>query len=222
MKLLFYGDPHGEWRPLHYAVEQLRPDKVILLGDMDLDRPLEQEVMSFSEQILWIHGNHDCHSLARVGWYDNLFNSALADRSLHARVVEVAGLRLAGLGGHFQQNIWHPDRNIRFANREQWLRANPVSARWRDDLPIKARAAIWWEDYERLYEQQADILVLHEAPGSHRFGFSVLDELAEAMGAKWIVHGHHHENYDATIGDIKVHGVGKATAWLLQIGGAEQ
>ena len=89
--------------------------------------------------------------------------------------------------------------------------------RWRDELPIKARAAIWWEDYERLYGQQADILVLHEAPGSHLYGFAVLDELAEAMGVKLIVHGHHHENYDATIGTIRVRGVGKATPWLLQI-----
>jgi predicted phosphodiesterase len=183
---------------------------------MDLERPLEQEVAGYAERVWWIHGNHDCHSLAHQAWYDNLFASALADRWLHGRVVEVSGLRIAGLGGHFQQTIWHPEKGIRFPTREAWLAANPASARWRNGLPIKARAAIWWEDYERLFTQQADILVLHEAPSCHRYGFAVLDELAEAMGVRWVVDGHHHEDYDGTLGDISVRGVGKATPWLLQ------
>lgn len=217
MKLLFYGDPHGEWRPLQQAVSQHIPDAVVLLGDMDLVRPLEQEVAGFAGKVWWIHGNHDCHSLARVGWYDSLFGSALAGHALHGRVTELGGLRVAGLGGHFQQSIWHPAHNIRFSHREHWLAANPASARWRSGLPIKARAAIWWEDYERLFGQQADILVLHEAPSCHRYGFAVLDELAEAMGVRWIVHGHHHEDYDGVLGDICVRGVGKATPWLLQL-----
>lgn len=217
MRVLFYGDPHGEWLPLHRAVEQQRPDAIILLGDMDLARPLEQEVAGFAEKVWWIHGNHDCHSPARVAWYDNLFGSALRERSLHARVEAIAGLRVAGLGGHFQQSIWHPERGIRFPSREAWMRANPASARWREGLSIKARAAIWWEDYEHLYGQQADILVLHEAPATHRWGFAVLDELAEAMGVKWVVHGHHHEDYEGAIADIPVRGVGKASPWLLQI-----
>jgi len=53
-------------------------------------------------------------------------------------------------------------------------------------------AAIWPEDIETLASQKADILVTHEAPSSHPSGSAVIDELARAMGARLIVHGHHH------------------------------
>ena len=40
--------------------------------------------------------------------YDNLWGSELADRNLHGRVVEIAGYRVAGLGGIFRGKIWNP------------------------------------------------------------------------------------------------------------------
>ena len=45
---------------------------------------------------------------------------------------------------------------------------------------------------ESLASQKADILVTHEAPSSHPAGNAALDALARAMGARMIVHGHHH------------------------------
>ena len=62
--------------------------------------------------------------------------------------------------------------------------------------------------FEALKALQADILVCHEAPGSHRHGFSVIGDLAAAMGVKRIYHGHLHENYTRTIkNNINVFGV---------------
>jgi predicted phosphodiesterase len=58
---------------------------------------------------------------------------------------------------------------------------------------------------------RADVLVTHEAPSNHEFGFPVIDELAERMGVKMIVHGHHHRAYEATLPNgIAVVGVAKA------------
>jgi hypothetical protein len=72
--------------------------------------------------------------------------------------------------------------------------------------------AIWPEDCDYLATQRADILVTHEAPSSHPAGSAALDALARKMGARLIVHGHHHVNYLATADDgLQVLGV--AAAW---------
>jgi len=49
------------------------------------------------------------------------------------------------------------------------------------------------------YRPKAVILLTHEAPSCHRHGFEELDLLAEVMGAKLIVHGHHHSHYNACL-----------------------
>lgn len=219
MKIIAYGDPHGEWQPLVEAVHRESPDLVLLLGDMDLDEPLGDKLARLlpgqAERVWWIHGNHECHSLERLPWHDNLFEShgLHVRHNLDGRVVEIGGLRIAGLGGHFQGAVWHPHSRggVRFPTREAWMCAN--RERWRGGLPLKRRAAIWWEDYASLFAQRADLLVTHEAPGCHRYGFSVLDELADAMGASLLVHGHQHEDYIDSVCDerVCVVGVNRAT-----------
>ena len=72
--------------------------------------------------------------------------------------------------------------------------------------------SIWPEDYDYLAGQKADILVTHEAPSSHPAGVAALDALARAMGARLIVHGHHHVNYLATAED-GLQALGVAAAW---------
>ncbi len=79
------------------------------------------------------------------------------------------------------------------------------------DIPLKYKSAIWYDEFEALKTLKADILVSHEAPGSHRHGFKVIGELAHAMGVKTIFHGHLHENYAGFIkNNIKVRGVANA------------
>lgn len=55
--------------------------------------------------IWWISGNHDTDSEAS---HDHLHCSVLADHNLHDRVVEIAGVRIAGLGGVFREQVWAP------------------------------------------------------------------------------------------------------------------
>ena len=93
-RILFAGDPHGNFQPLIDAVRKYRPEAVVLLGDYDLEWPLEcylKEIVDLTE-IWWIAGNHDFQSPDK---YSNLFHSSLADFSLHLRVKEIAGLRIA-------------------------------------------------------------------------------------------------------------------------------
>ena len=215
-ELWWCGDPHGDFAPLIDAAqvalrERRAPGAVVLLGDLDLDAPLEQVLAPLIEAgigVWWIVGNHDGD---RAHWHDRLFGSALAENNLSGRVVALGGLRIAGLGGVFRERIWYPPGAPRFATREDYLRTLAPQRRWRGGLPMRDRATLWWEDYAALWECEADVLVTHEAPGCHHHGFTVLDELAESMGARRIVHGHHHEGYCTTLANgIAVQGVGLA------------
>jgi hypothetical protein len=51
---------------------------------------------------------------------------------------------------------------------------------------------------DHLANQRADILVTHEAPGYHPYGFEILDTLAQLMGVKAVIHGHQHDALDSS------------------------
>ncbi len=220
--ILFCGDPHGSFSQIIRSVATKAPLAVVIVGDHDLERPLEEElalVVEMGVPIWWIPGNHDGD---RAHWYANLFDSGLGGFNLHGRVAEVApGVRVAGFGGVFRGRIWHPsegDGAPRFESRDEYLNSLPPTHRWRGGLPLAQRVSIWWEDYQRLRTQKADVLVCHEAPSSHRHGFGVLDDLARAMGARLIVHGHHHIGYQAMLpGAVRVVGIGRAGLWRMGV-----
>jgi predicted phosphodiesterase len=205
-KILFAGDPHGDFNPLIAAVHQYKPEAVVLLGDYDLEMPLEvclQEIMGLT-QIWWIAGNHDFETPSKHRY---LFNSALADQGLHLKVTEIAGLRIAGLGGIFLGRVWYPPQQPKWRDKQHYLDNQPLNLR-HTSLSLKHKCAIWHDEFEALKTLKADILVTHEAPGSHRHGFDAIGELAAAMEVKNIFHGHLHENYAGLIKkNIKVFGV---------------
>lgn len=205
-RILFAGDPHGNFRPLIAAVRQHRPEAVILLGDYDLDVPLEhylKDIIGLTE-IWWIAGNHDFESPSK---HHNLFNSAFSDKGLHLKVTEIAGLRVAGLGGIFLGRVWYPPQPPKWQGKQHYLHHQPHGIK-NAGMSLKYQSAIWHDEFEALKALKADILVTHEAPGSHRHGFKAIGDLAAAMGVKHIFHGHLHENYTSTIrNNIKVRGV---------------
>ena len=105
--ILFCGDNHGHFEHIIAAVNAYARAAIVLLGDVQAQNPLEQELAEILDktQVWFIPGNHDTDSDAD---HDNLWGSALAHRNLHGRVVEVAGMRIAGLGGIFREQIWSP------------------------------------------------------------------------------------------------------------------
>jgi predicted phosphodiesterase len=205
-RILFAGDPHGDFSSLISAVHDYRPEAVVLLGDYDLEMPLEiylQDIVNLTE-VWWIAGNHDFLSPSH---YKNLFFSGLAEKDLHLKVTEIAGLRIAGLSGIFLGRVWYPPRAPIWKDKQQFLQAHK-NPRQIKTISLKYRSAIWHNEFEALKALKADILVSHEAPGFHKHGFFAISDLAAAMGVKYVFHGHLHENYAGIIkNNIQVFGV---------------
>ncbi|MEQ1621973.1 MAG: metallophosphoesterase [Methylococcales bacterium] len=214
-KILFAGDPHGNFQPLINAVQKYQPEAVVLLGDYDLAAPLEEylkDILGVTD-VWWIAGNHDFETPVK---HTSLFNSKLAHKSLHLKVVDIAGVRIAGLGGIFLGRVWYPPQPPKWTDKQHFLQTQ-FAGRTDVELSLKYKSAIWLDEFEALKSLKADILVTHEAPGSHRHGFRVLGDLAAAMGAKHIFHGHLHENYSRMIkNNIRVFGVADRAVANLQ------
>lgn len=197
-KLMFFGDPHGDFRFVVRSVECHRPEAIVLLGDLQPRRPLQIELAPVMEltSVWFVHGNHDTDS---ESGHDHLFGSTLADRNLHGHVVEVAGLRFAGVGGVvgvFRQSIWVPSEPPAFRSVAKRLRSLRPCERWRGGLPLRHRSSIFPDVFERLARQRADVPVSHEALGGHTHGWPVLDALATSLGVQVAAHGHLHQNID--------------------------
>ncbi|MDP1956403.1 MAG: metallophosphoesterase [Polaromonas sp.] len=194
-QIFFCGDNHGRFDHLIEAVYEHAPAALVLLGDIQAQRPLEEELADIldSTEVWFIHGNHDTDSEAD---YDNLFGSKLAHRNLHGRVVTIAGIRIGGLGGIFRGQVWKPPEPPKSESAKEYTRTVGRSGRWRDGLPLRHRSTIFPDVYAALAKQRADVLVTHEAPSAHHHGFQALDELARSLQVRASFHGHHHVNMD--------------------------
>ena len=198
-EILIFGDPHGDFAPVIAAVERSQPEAIVLLGDIQACQPLHVELSPILDltEVWFIHGNHDTDSDVD---YDNVWGSELSDRNLHGRVVEMAGFKVAGLGGIFRSKIWDPRRPIEeaaFVSAEVLRRSMRREERWRDGIARRHRSTIFPADYLQLLRgPPADILVTHEAPAAHPHGWQTIDELAETLAVQLVVHGHHHQNID--------------------------
>ena len=207
-RIFFAGDCHGQFDHVIEAAQAYLPAAIILLGDMEAPSPLDQvlaPVLNLTT-IYWIVGNHDTDSEQS---YDHLYGSTLAARSLDGRLEDIAGVRIAGLGGVFREKVWAPPAPPLFESAEDFVRRCGRGNRWRDGLPLRHRSTIFPGEYRRLLKKRADVLVTHEAPECHRNGFPALGDLGRGLQARVLLHGHHHETYEAEIaGRVRVIGVG--------------
>lgn len=194
----FAGDPHGRFEHIIRAVLADPPSAVILLGDMECSLPLERILSPILDltEVWFIPGNHDCDDQA---YWDNLVNSGMSHRNLHGQVATVDGLRVAGLGGTFDQGIWLPGYTAIVGHQNYPEMVESFAAR--NEHPeifasrcLRYRASIFPDDYFALAMESADILVTHQAPSFHRYGFPEINELAGLLGVKHLFHGHYHED----------------------------
>lgn len=192
-KIFFCGDPHGQFDYINKTVEKHRPDAIVILGDLqppqDLDKLLEPTLRI--TEVWWIPGNHDTDN---EEFYDRLWHGTLAEHNLHGRVANVAGVRIAGLGGVFRGQIWMPEGRPNYQSAASFIRRSPKTNLWRGGLPRRHRSSIFPATYEALCQCKADVLVTHEAAGCHKKGFAAIDRLARRLGVKRLFHGHQHED----------------------------
>ena len=200
-RIVIAGDPHGNFPPILRACGAQEPGTLILLGDCELRLPLRETLAWLFGQgwvVYWILGNKDAETETA---FDNLATDH-PEGDIGGRVIEVAGLRIAGLAGVFKPRIWYPradEPNDRidppsFDTRRAFLDSLKLREHWRGGLPLWHRDSIFPEDFAQLAQQRFDVLVTHEAPSCHRHGFAVIDQMAASAGAQLIVHGHHHES----------------------------
>lgn len=251
---IIFGDNHCDFTAVEEAAREIDPASpplCVFVGDFGFadrdDREwvpgTRREVLPFRDtrkpdeilrpltdlgcRILHVRGNHDFEDADQYGAV--IGSRVLRGGNLHGRVVEIEGVRIAGLEGVFG-GPWQPkDDHIVSATREHWIannRAYRGGSLWRHslekqwDIPaglqVGHRKYIFPEDAERLRAMEADVLVTHEAPLSSSWdkGFQVLNDIAVDMGAKAIIHGHIHEGYEAeTAEGIMVHSL-QIRSWV--------
>jgi Icc-related predicted phosphoesterase len=212
--ILFAGDPHGNFAPILRACAALPPGTLIVVGDLVCPAPVAQvfaPAIGAGWSLRWILGNHDTETEAT---FDNLTGH---DGDLGHRVSVIGGLRFAGLPGVFRPRVWEPKEGPpAYRTRSAFQAALRPGEAWRSGLPLWHRDTLFPEDFDRLATMPCDVLVSHEAPSSHPHGHVAIDDLAAACGARLIVHGHHHQSYEAVLPNgIRVRGLGVAETWLL-------
>src|SRR6185437_14852138 len=204
--IVIAGDPHGNFSPILRACSEQEAGTLILVGDCDLKVPLRHMLASLFTlgwDVRWILGNRDTDTESP---YDNLV-ADFPQGDIGGKVIEIGGLRIAGLPGVFKPRVWHPKPEEphgridppRFNTRKEFLASLNQREHWRSGLPLWHRDTIFPEDFAALARHRFDVLISHEAPSSHRHGFAVIDRLAEVAAARLIVHGHHHESYSAVL-----------------------
>lgn len=214
MTILFCGDTHSRHQHVLEAALRLKPMAVVLLGDMEFTQPAHIELAPIRDIVWFITGNHDTD---RPESWANLMDSELAGRCIDGRVVTLPdGTRLAGLGGVWRQKIWAPPAEPEHESYEAWL--NSLQSGWRKRETmyaterLKHRSTIFPQTYDRLIDQRADILVTHEAPSPHPYGWQAIDDLAQALGVQELYHGHQHDRPDYSAHwerlGFRCHGVG--------------
>lgn len=200
-KLWFVGDVHGEFQHIEATLKAARdanslPNWLVFLGDLDIDylplRVVLEPMLALSPElrVAFIHGNHDADSYAH---WECLHDCGEAV-ALHGRVVDLGGIRVAGLGGNFLGRVWAPPSQPTFTNKVDAMKRGPFG--WRDGQrpSPKLHGAIYPDDVATLGQQRADILVSHEAPSCHPYGWDTLDQLARDMGVLRTFHGHTHDD----------------------------
>lgn len=161
------------------GLEELRPDLIVSCGDLPFEY-LENLVSRTDRPLLYVPGNHD-PDLRPVR---DVFAPLTAQpealgppgcESIDGRIVEAAGLRIAGLGGSVR---YRPGPN-QYTQREMAWRARRLRARaWLSRKPV-------------------DLLVTHSPPAGYgdsddapHHGFSALVPLASQLAPRLLIHGH--------------------------------
>ncbi|MGC0363010.1 calcineurin-like phosphoesterase family protein [Rhodococcus sp. 27YEA15] len=175
------------WSP---GVRDLDVDVVLGAGDLPFAY-LEYLSDQLNAPCVFVPGNHDAdlsgYSETRVGFtragMPATWPGPVGSVNADGRVVTVAGLQIAGLGGSIRYN----DGPNQWSERQQSRRAGSLRIRhyWRSKLP-RARSDV-------------DVLLTHspargigDADDRPHRGFSCFNALIDALDPSVMIHGHIH------------------------------
>lgn len=200
-RIWFVGDVHGRFIDLARTLMAAKapPRWIVFAGDLDIDhKPLREFLEPLARwdssiRIAFVHGNHDADSYAH---WDMLHDAGDA-MPIHGQVVEMEGVRVAGLGGHFVERVWMPPAAPLLRNRAEAVAGGAFRFRGGVRLSSTYLGAIYADEVDGLCEARADLLVTHEAPSCHPYGHAELDRVARSLGTQRIFHGHHHDDRTA-------------------------
>lgn len=201
-RIWLLGDVHGGFDHVGMALQQLQhvlqqnPSWLVFLGDLDLlGQSLREVIAPLREafpsiKIAFIHGNHDAdehESWARL-------HDAGDAVPLHGRVVDLDGVRVAGLGGNFLGRVWYPPEAPKIASRKEATYRHPNLVKRGQIHAPSLNGAIYKDELDALARQRANILVTHEAFSCHHHGWEALDQLARDLRVVRAFHGHTHDD----------------------------
>jgi predicted phosphodiesterase len=183
------------------ALYRLRPDVIVSAGDLPFDY-LENLVTRANVPLVYVPGNHD-PDVAGPTRSDGLWSVPEDVRpgpqgcdSADGRVLEAAGLRIAGLGG----SIRYKEGPNQYTQRQMRWRALRLEARARLRLGLRGTL---------------DVLIAHAPPlgvgdgedPAHE-GFAALHRLVAQLRPRLLVHGHvhpvHRKALDRELGATRV------------------
>ncbi len=186
------------------GVRRMRPDLVLGAGDLPWDY-LEFLSSMLDVPVVFVPGNHDPEVEAPLsgfrGWLTSNGMPAQDPRPLGGinadeSVIDVAGLRIAGLGG----SIRHNDGPNQYTQDEFTKRARRL-------MKVVGKRG-----------GGVDVLLTHSPPrglgdgdDACHVGFDVLQEVIETLRPRWHLHGHIHpygqRQPDRPLGDTTIRNV---------------
>ncbi|WP_326955843.1 metallophosphoesterase family protein [Amycolatopsis sp. NBC_01286] len=189
------------------AVRSRPVDLVIGAGDLPYDY-LAFLASALDAPCVFVPGNHDPDltgytrygGLSMKDGFPTVWPGPAGGVNADGRVVDVAGIRFAGLGGSIRYN----DGPNQWTQRQQARRSRALERRARRRRRRDGR--------------DVDVLLTHSPPldlgdredPPHR-GFSCLHETIDRLRPKWLLHGHIHPHGepvpDRVVGDTRIRNV---------------
>lgn len=178
------------------ALKRLRPDVVLSCGDLPFEY-LENLVTRTGVPLIYVLGNHDpdlSRKVEPIGAWPTLRHT-LSDPipgpqgcdSAEGRVLEAAGLRIAGLGG----SLRYKEGPNQYTQGEMRRRA----------LRLEARVRL-----RRGFRHGVDVIITHAPPlgvgdaGDHAHqGFAAFHRLVVQLSPRVLLHGHVHPVYRRSV-----------------------
>ncbi|WP_116045253.1 metallophosphoesterase family protein [Amycolatopsis palatopharyngis] len=170
------------------AVRPLSVDLVLAAGDLPFEY-LAFLANAVDRPLVFVPGNHDPDlggftrygGLSMRGGFPEQWPGPEGGINADGRVADVAGVRIAGLGGSIRYNEgpnqWTQRQQSRRARRLEWAAAR---RKWRDGRAV-------------------DVLLTHSPPRGvgdredpPHHGFDCLHRTVQRMHPEWLLHGHIH------------------------------